>query len=217
MKLRRVADLLIVSGLTVLSACTRSWQIEARPSPIASSTAVAPTDERPNSRILPVNVEGKVTEIELKLFAQSPLPITTYVPVKDFTHEVGSSEEGTGVRFYYSPKGVRNDEAYIHIFLPTQNISVAGMQDRLVGDGGLLASNGWELVDRTDIVSYAWAKEKLIYQQRAPDQTFIGSIYIGEQDGAAFYAFTHYPAEYRNAFEPRSTVILESLQFNAKK
>jgi hypothetical protein len=218
MKLRRMADMLTVSGLLMLTACTRSWQIEASPSTIAPRSAAAQVGDRTRSesRILPVNVEGKLTEIELKLFNQLPLPFTAYVPVKDFTSEVGSSEEGTGVRFYYSPKGVKNEKAYIHIFLPAQDTSVERVQALLIGDGGLLASNGWELIDRTNIVSYAWAKEKLIYQQRASDQTFVGSIYIGEQNGKAFYAFTHYPIEYRNVFEPRSTIVIESLQFKEK-
>ncbi|MBW4660824.1 MAG: hypothetical protein KME15_19290 [Drouetiella hepatica Uher 2000/2452] len=216
MKLRRVAYLLTALGLAVLTACTRPWQ-EATPSASASASVGGVADHsRPDARILPVNVEGKLTEIELKLFDQPPLPFTTYVPVKDFTSEVGSSEEGTGVRFYYSLKGVKNDKAYIHIFLPTQAISVEEMQDLLIGDGGLMASNGWELSDRTDIVSYGWAKEKLIYQQRTPTQLFMGSIYVGEQNRRAFYAFTHYPVEIRNAFEPRSTVVLESLQFKAQ-
>ena len=218
MKLRGVAYLLTALGLAVLTACTRPWQ-EAAPSAIApgSSALAAQADHsRPDTRILPVNVEGKLTEIELKLFDQPPLPLTTYVPVKDFASEVGSSGEGTGVRFYYSPKGVKNDKTYIHIFLPTQNISVEEMQDLLMGDGGLMASNGWELSDRTDIVSYAWAKEKLIYQQRTPNQTFMGAIYVGEQNGKAFYAFTHYPVGLRDVFEPRSTVVLENLQFKAQ-
>jgi len=226
MKLRRMAYLpraflLTALGVAVLAACTRSGQIQPQPSvsttPQAAGGVVQAGDRaRPDARILPVNVEGKLTEIELKLFDQPPLPFTTYVPVKDFTSEVGASDEGTGVRFYYSPKGMKSDEAYIHIFLPTQSISVAEMQAQLMGNGGLLANNGWELSDRTDIVSYAWAREKLIYQQRTPDKTFVGSIYIGEQSGKAFYAFTHCPIEFRNVFEPRSTVVLESLQFRVQ-
>ncbi|NJR64242.1 MAG: hypothetical protein HC772_01180 [Leptolyngbyaceae cyanobacterium CRU_2_3] len=58
---------------------------------------------------------------------------------------------------------------------------------------------------------------KLIYQQRAANQTLIGAIYIGEQDGKSFYAFTHYPIEYGDGFAPRSTIVLESLQFREKQ
>jgi hypothetical protein len=222
MKLQSTAYWLMGLGLAGLTACTNPLQI-ASPTPSPSSASPATPQAqggdrpRPDTRVLPINIEGQLTEIELRLFDQAPLPFTTYVPIKDFTSEVGSSEEGTGVRFYFSPKGVKDDKAYLHIFLPSQNITVEDVRNLILGDGGLLASNGWELVDRTDIVSYAWAKEKLIYQQRTPNQTFVGAIYIGEQDDKAFYAFTHYPVEYGDGFEPRSTIVLESLQFKDKK
>jgi hypothetical protein len=79
-----------------------------------------------------------------------------------------------------------------------------------------MASNNWELVDRTDVISYPWAKEKLTYQQQTQNtagEMAIGAIYIGEDEGKAFYVLTHYPAEYSDGFEPRSAVILENLQF----
>ncbi|MFM7426628.1 MAG: hypothetical protein ACKO7W_16810, partial [Elainella sp.] len=70
---------------------------------------------------------------------------------------------------------------------------------------------------RTDIVSYPWAKEKLIYQQRTAQQNYVGSIYIGDYEGRSFYALTHYPAEYMDGFEPRSTIMLENLQFRDER
>jgi hypothetical protein len=217
MKVQHIAYLLL--GL-ILTACVnplQSGKLGASSQPSASAVSGSGSPEadssRPDTRVLPINIEGKVTEIELKLFDQAPLPLTAYVPTKDFMSEVGSSGEGTGVRFYYSPRGVKDEKAYIHIFIPAQTTTVDGVRELLLNDGGLLASNGWELVDRTDIVSYSWAKEKLIYQQRTPNQTYVGAIYIGEEDGRAFYAFTHYPVEYGDGFEPRSTIVLESLQF----
>lgn len=211
---------LLISLLATLVACVSLRQESpqpASPSPSVSPSASERDRFRPATRILPINIEGEVTGLELKLFDQASLPFTAYVPSKDFTSEVGSSEEGTGTRFYYSPKGVKDEKAYIHIFLPAQATSTEGVQDLLMSDGGLLASNGWELIDRTDIVSFAWAREKLIYRQRTADQTLTGAIFIGEHNGSAFYAFTHYPVEYSDGFEPRSTVVLESLQFRSPK
>ncbi|HEY9639533.1 MAG TPA: hypothetical protein V6C57_03575 [Coleofasciculaceae cyanobacterium] len=162
MKSQTMAYLLMGLGLATLMACTNlqgaapSPSSDASPRPSGGTAQVQAGDRpRPDTRVLPINIEGQLTEIELRLFDQAPLPFTTYVPIKDFTSEVGSSEEGTGVRFYYSPKGVKDEKAYIHIFLPTQNMPVDGVRDLILGDGGLLASNGWELVDRTDIVSYS--------------------------------------------------------------
>ncbi|MBD3882873.1 hypothetical protein IFO70_13970 [Phormidium tenue FACHB-886] len=210
--------LLIGLAMAIAPACSTSFaKHSVAPSKTtASSAAVTPTspnESRPETRVMPLNVDGKVSEVELKLFNQASLPLTTYVPGKEFSSEVGSSGEGKAVRFNYSPDGKQDGKAYIHIFLPTRSTSLEGIQDLLLNDGGLLASNGWELVDRTDIVSYAWAREKLIYQQRTGNQTFVGAIYVGEHNSQAFYAFTHYPVEYSNDFEPRSTVVLESLQF----
>ena len=220
MNFRPLIFLLIGLSVAIVPACTTSFakskvNLSSTTSP---SAAVAKASEsRPETRVMALNVDGKVSEVELKLFNQPALPLTAYVPTKDFSSEVGSSGEGTAVRFNYSPDSKKDSKAYLHVFLPARSTNIEGIQDLLLGDGGLLASNGWDLVDRTDIVSYAWAKEKLIYQQRTGNKTFVGAIYVGEHNGNAFYAFTHYPVEYSKDFEPRSTVVLESLQFRDEK
>jgi hypothetical protein len=223
MKPQNAAYFLVGMVLLLLPACTLS-QPEDAVSQTSTATAIKPSKTanaatsdaerlRPDTRIIPTRIEGKMTEVELKLFKQKALPFTTYVPAKDFSNEVGSSDEGTGVRFYYSPKGVKDENAYIHIFTPAQSTSAEAVQNLILGDRGLLATNGWELVDRTTIVSYPWVREKLLYQQRTADKTFVGAIYIGEHKGKAFYAFTHYPESYSDEFEPESTLVLENLQF----
>lgn len=231
-KSRHVFLYLVVGAAvaTLTQGCTASrLENAANPKPstpaLSQSQAAQKTasknsqvdNHRPETKVVPMNVEGQVTEVELKLFHQPPLPFTTYFLVKDFTPEIGASEEGTGVRFYFSPKGVKDEKAFIHIFLPAQPTSVDGVRDLILGDQGLLATNGWELVDRTDIVSYPWATEKLIYRQPTANGTFVGAIYIGTYNGKAFYTFTHYPIEYGDGFEPRSTIVLENLQFPDEK
>jgi hypothetical protein len=225
MKPQAAAYLMVGVVLSLVAGCTTfqpknnvsSNQPTATP-PLEKPASPAEGEPlRPENRVIPISIEGHVIGMELKLFNQKSLPFTTYVPSKDFTSAVGSSGEGTGVRFYFSPKGVKDEKAYVHIFLPAQAISVEQVQDLIVGEQGLLASNGWELVDRTDIVSYPWAKEKLIYRQRINKKTFIGAIYVGEDNDKAFYALTYYPAEYSNQFEPRSTVMLENLQFRDQR
>jgi hypothetical protein len=166
---------------------------------------------------MPMTVDGKAVELELHLFNQATLPFTTYVPIKDFQNEVNSSNQGTVAQFFFTPKAQKKSSAYVQIFLPAQQTSIEEMRDLLMGDRGLLSSNNWQLVDRTDIVSYPWAREKLIYQQRTGNQNFLGAIYIGENQGRSFYALTHYPTEYSDSFEPRSTVMLENLQFKNEK
>lgn len=218
----------LLSGCTVLRSNGQTGQTAQAPaSSAASPNPVAPPSQsplntggsarasrdRPDTRVMPMTIEGQIVELELQLFNKSPLPFTTYVPKRDFQNEVDDSGQGTVAQFFFSPKGKKDKAAYVQIFLPDQQTTVQDMRELLIGENGLLSANRWQLVDRTDIVSYPWAREKLIYQQKAGKRNFIGSIYIGEHEGRSFYALTHYPAEYMDGFEPRSTIMLENLQF----
>lgn len=217
--MKPAVGLLVVVGLSGLTGCSvfqaapSVRSTVAPPAPRQSISTPLADSERPNTRIIPMAVEGEVLEMELTLFGQPSLPFTTYVPSTDFQSEVSTGAEAMSAYFYFSPSGKKDSNAYLQIVMPQDRMSVAQMQDALLSNQGLLAKNGWELVDRTEIVSYPWAKEKLIYQKRTANQLFVGSIYIGEYEGGAFYTLTYYPAEYVDGFEPRSTVLLENLQF----
>lgn len=209
----------VLASCTVLRSNQQTADSTANPTTASPTESPSPSpspsseENRPDTRVMPMTIEGKIIELELRLFDQPRVPFTTYVPTKDFQNEVTSSKTGTVAQFFFSPKGKKDETAYVQIFLPTQQTSIEDMRGLLLDNQGLLASNNWELVDRTDIVSYPWAREKLIYQQQSGKRSFIGSIYIGDYDGRSFYALTHYPAEYSNGFEPRSTIMLENLQF----
>lgn len=188
-------------------------QSAARPAqPAPSSTNAA----QPDTKIITMNLEGNPTEVELKRFHQAPLPFTTYYPEDAFIPEMANSESGAGVRFYFSPTGQKDKTAYLSFFFPNTPNSVESIQDLILGDRGLLIRNDWELLDRTDIVSYPWAKEKLLYQYQDSDnkELVVGAIYVGQEEGQSFYTLTHYPAEYGDGFEPRSNILLENLQFD---
>lgn len=187
---------------------TPSQSVDRPPEPELSSSAT----NQPDTKIITMNLEGQPTEVELKRFHQSNLPFTTYYPEQSFTPEMSTSENGTGVRFYFSPTGKKDENAYIYFFFPHRSNTIASMQDSILGEQGLLVRNGWELLDRTDIVSYLWAEEKLLYQQQGAE-LMVGAIYIGQEDGQTFYTLTHYPVEYADGFEPRSNIVLENLQF----
>ncbi|WP_416674441.1 hypothetical protein [Egbenema bharatensis] len=171
---------------------------------------------RSSRKIVTVNLEGQATQMELQLFQQDALPFTTYYPVSGFTPEVAQSEshQSTIAQFYFSPTGTKDDEAYVKVFFPHRSVSLEAIQDLVLGEQGLLVNNQWELVDRTNIVSYPWATEKLIYQHRDQNSEMsVGSIYIGQEGDYTFYVVTHYPIEYGDGFEPRSSIVLENLQF----
>ncbi|GAB4378193.1 MAG: hypothetical protein Kow00121_29500 [Elainellaceae cyanobacterium] len=223
MVLRSIVYMLMGVGLVAGVACVSLQSNRSSNQPESSPTnqpEVEATDtESPDSdqtqadtKVMTLNLGGTPTEVELRRFNQDPFPFQTYYPVKDFAPEISSSGEGNSVRFYYSPAGAKNEQAYLHIFMPKQPANVEAMQDLLLGEQGLFIRNAWQLVDRTDIVSYFWAEEKLIYQEQA-EAMAIGVIYIGQNAGQAFYTITHYPPEVRDAFEPRVNLVLESLQF----
>jgi hypothetical protein len=198
------------------SSSSKSPTASPSPSGAANVTTQGSKQFQPESRVIPLSIEGQSVEVELRLFNPAGVSFTTYVPAKDFQSDVSGSGEGQGIRFYFSPTGKKDKNAYVQMFMPSSPNSVEDIRQLILGDQGVMASNQWELVDRTDIISYPWAKEKLTYQQQTQGtagEMIIGSIYIGEDKGKAFYILTHYPAEYSDGFEPRSAVILENLQF----
>jgi hypothetical protein len=223
MKPRRILYLWVGVALSTLTACDWLKLENLNPSPPSATASppaslspkpgITPAPFQPESRITPLSIEGQSVEVELKLFNPATLPFTTYFPAKDFQHEVSDADGEQNIRFYFSPTGQKDVKAYVQIILPSQGNSVDEVRELILSDRGIMATNRWELVDRTDVVSYPWAKEKFIYQQQTPDGMAIGAIYIGEDKGTAFYVLTHYPAEYSEGFEPRSAVILENLQF----
>jgi hypothetical protein len=191
------------------------------PSPSNSPAAVPLSDVpedtsdkvQPDTKIITMSLEGEAQEVELRLFQHRDVPFTTYYPAQTFIPEVQTSAEGVHVQFYFSPAGVKNEQAYLSFFMPRQSADLEMMQELILGNQGLLINNQWELLDRTDIVSYSWAEEKLLYQHPLETELIVGAIYVGEEDGHLFYTLTHYPVEYVDGFEPRSNIIWENLQF----
>lgn len=207
--------------LTTMMACVSlqsgrgSSSPSASPVPTASVATETPdsTSDRPDTKIITMNLEGRTTEVELKLYQHPSLPFVTYYPAKDFAPELEEFEEGTRIRFYFTPNGKKNEEMYLSCFIPQQSTSPDAILDLIMGENGLLVKNQWELVDRTNIVSYPWTVEKLIYQQPQESEMTIGSIYVGQAEGKAFYTLTHYPETESEKFEPKANILLENLQF----
>jgi|GEM_PF-4829779 hypothetical protein len=172
----------------------------------------APGD-RPETRIMAMRLDGRMAEVELKLLNQQDFPFTTYFPAKDFKAQQITAEAGTGVRLVYSPQGKPRSNTYLDIVLPQQNATLDQLRDYVLDPQGLLAKNQWQLTDRTNIVSYPWVKEKLIYRQETPNGIVEGAVYLGETEGQAFYLVAHYPKKDINRFESLGTIALENLQF----
>lgn len=186
-----------------------SVESQASPSPTeqAESTAM------PETKTAMMSIEGESEEITLQLYDEPTLPVTIYLPEGDFTPELAETEEGTGVQFYWTYNGQKDDKAYIQLAFPKNQVSVSELEAQITGDSGLMASNGWTMLDRTEQVPYSWATEAIAYEGEAEGEPTTGYILLGEHNGSAFYASTHFPLEYGDGFGPRADLVLENLNF----
>lgn len=207
-----------IAGLLLLSAtgCSIPQTDQAvavgSPSPAAKLTKNS-RQFKPDTRVIAMSTDGQMGEVRLRLLDQPSLPFTTYYPEKNFTSSVKSEDGATHVQFVFKPKSATKEKAFVEVVLPARPMSVEAVQDLILGDRGLLDQNDWQLSDRTNIVSFSWAKEKLIFQKQTEKITTTGAIYVGEQNGQAFYVVTSHLKGAGNSFEALSTLILESLQF----
>ena len=191
---------------------TQDVSLSTSKNSVAQASTTKAKQSRPGTKTETISVEGEKQQVSLKLFSDPVVPFTTYFPA-DFIVDRGGSDEGTGVRFTSKINGATNEKAYVHAFLPAKPPNVARMKTVVTGARGLLATNKWKIVSRTNKVNYPWAKEKIVFEQRAAGQNLTGNVIIGENKGKAFYVITHYPAEYGDGFEPRANLILKNMQF----
>lgn len=178
-----------------------------------SEPPAAQPQDLPESKMAMMSIEGESEEVAMQLYDEPALPVMTYLPEGTFAPDLSKTEDGTGVRFYWAITGERNDQAYVQLAFPKETLSVADLQEQIAGEDGLIASNGWNLIDRTDEVPYPWAKEAIAYESDADGVPSTGYILIGEHNGSAFYASTHFPLEYGDGFGPRADLVLENLTF----
>jgi hypothetical protein len=215
-KSRYVAMLLCALMALSTAACTPSKTAPETTAPGSAEDANAENaaDEAlPITKLARMTVEGQPMQVELTLFETQELPFVTYIPTQDFEGEAIASNDAEGARFNFNSSSTPDQVAYLEILIPTQQQSVTQLQELILGEEGLFVQNNWEMLDRTEVVSYPWAAEKIVYQQQSPTGLVTGSIFMGEEAGQVFYVVTHYPAEYGDGFEPRAALILENLAF----
>jgi hypothetical protein len=161
---------------------------------------------KPSTKKATLSVEGQKTSITLKLY-ENP-NFSTYFPLEDFLAESSSSGEGQGVKFIANFSGKKNENAYVHVAFLNNFQKYSQVSKFVNSKNGLIASNKWRVVSRNKKTPYPWAKETIVFSQ---GKNNLGSIYIGEQKGKAFYVITHFPAEYGDGFVPRADLILRNL------
>ncbi|MGP1384942.1 MAG: hypothetical protein ACTS2F_15360 [Thainema sp.] len=169
--------------------------------------------QRPEFSSEQIEIEGQPTELTLKLFTEPELPYSTYVPIDEFVTDIQETDQVTVVTHYANFGGTLNENAYIRMVLPKRPTTVEALQEQILGEEGLLASQSWQITDRTDVVVWPWAREYIHYLSSDADENSAGEILIGEHEGQGFYILSHYPIEYTEGFEPRAMVLINELQF----
>lgn len=216
--------LLVVLGL---SACEEQLAERDRDTSLPSPTTESPSaavpanttstgSQRPEFSSAQVEIEGMPTEVNLKLFNQPDLPFTTYLPSGEFVADMEQSDRAQVVTYYANFGGTVDESAYVRVVLPERSVSVADLQEQILGEAGLMASRNWQITDRTDVVVRPWTREQIEFRSSDADDNVAGQIFIGErEDGQAFYVVMHYPMEYAEGFVPRAMLIIDELKFQS--
>ncbi|MEW6496457.1 MAG: hypothetical protein AB1589_28625 [Cyanobacteriota bacterium] len=178
----------------------------------AQTTDTTQESEKPSTKTDTISIEGEKSEVSLKLYDEVSKVFTTYFPESAFVPEAASSGEGMGTTFYYNVNGTKNKDVYVSVSFPTSAKDLEEVEKLVTGNGGLVETNQWKVVEQTKEVPYSWAKEKMIFQKSEGSDNIVGEVYLGESEGKAFYVINHYPAEYGDGFAPRSNLILKNLQ-----
>ncbi|BAY13612.1 hypothetical protein [Calothrix sp. NIES-2098] len=208
----------VMSGAILLLAslgCAAPFQTQLSPgnsftaTPTAIQTSYNSKSNQPTTKTDTITVEGEKIPITLKLYDQYSNLFTTYFPDGEFIAEGGSSGEGTGVRFIANFGGNKNENAYVHVAFLNNVKTLEQVKSFVNGKNGLIASNKWRVVDRSQKVPYPWAKEKIVFSK---GKNIVGTIYLGQQKGKVFYVITHFPVEYGDGFPPRADLILKNIQ-----
>ncbi len=202
-KTRCWASISLVLSLAAATAVT----VQVIPlRPLAPPTAIAA--ESPPPQRIRIRVEGEAVDIELARYAPSGIPFTTYYPKPDFAPILTRLSDGIDVRFIATFGGQREESAYVRLFFPHRNATVAGMR-RWLGK----QNKGWRALNRTRITGFPWAIERIDFEEKQPGQPVaLGSAFIGKRGDRAFAVIERFPADYGDGFAPRASIILKYLR-----
>lgn len=174
----------------------------ASPSPVSMTAG-----DRPSTQT--VKDPWTQQDVTLKLFEQPGVPVTTYYAEETFEVRATSAGEGTSIQF--SGQGPEN--AYVQVYVPRENSSVAEMEERVSGANGLVETNGWQVTSSNGPRAYPWVQQRVDFEaDYNAQQNIMGTVYVGEMNGQAFTATVHYPADAGDGFAPQAGQILENLQ-----
>lgn len=177
-------------------------------------------DAPPQNKIVMSNVGAGVQEVELELFQGEDIPLAIYLPTQAFKGEVVDTEAGREVHLYYAPTGERQSDVEIYFLFPGETTLLEDAQNVVLSEDSVLSRAGLAIVDRTEVVSYPWAKEKFVYQQvetseGKPDRgfAFIGENLSTVAENDFFIVMVYYPDAKSEVIEAQTALILDNVEF----
>ena len=184
----------------------------------AGAATEPPGGDRPATRTDTLMLEGMPEPMALRLFrtpSDFPLPFSAYVPGDMEPEAMASGEEsGRAIRFVAEFGGVRNDGAFIHLFVYPEGTDAQralAMARAYEAASGIPVSQGLEPLGESEAGRrMPWADQAFVIRYQAGGTWYLGSIGVGSREGRLFHVLTHYPAEYADGFAPRSAMILET-------
>ncbi|TVQ20661.1 MAG: hypothetical protein EA367_07870 [Leptolyngbya sp. DLM2.Bin15] len=172
----------------------------------------SPGRELPPTKLTLVMVDGQPTEVELELFQHPEFPLTLYTPRGEFSRLFETIGDTQSVQFnLIQDDGEPDPSSYLQLVVPVHNVTLDELRNRVLGDNGILASRRWQMVDRTRVLTYTWADERIDFQHTVGDTIYRGSLFLGDRDGQPFYALTYYPQALAPSITPRLSMILDTI------
>ena len=201
----RVVNRSIVLLLATVACESSAPRTDAATTPGESASVRAPA-ARPAVKRAPLSIEGTTDTIDVEL-VRSPegwVPaFSTYRPA-DMLQETMSSDEGDGIRFIANFGGLRNDDAFVHVFFYPATATEAGVRRTL---DSYLATRQERI---TEARRYRWTliERPFMGSSSRAGRTY-GWIGAGQHADRWFHIAIEYPQEYGDGFGPRADYILQ--------
>lgn len=164
--------------------------------------------KRPETRVDSIRIEGRLQQVDLKLFDQS-FPFSTYYTDKEMSAETTSSPIARSARFMANFNGKLDRSAYLEISIPTSNLSLADLKHLLLDPNGFVQQSGWKMVSGRvatgDICP--WADEFYFFTTVEGKEHISVSLCVGRHKDRAFFVVMHVPDALADGFAPRADLI----------
>lgn len=165
-------------------------------------------EQRPDTRRIPISIEGTVDTIEV-LLVRAPddlaMRFSTYVP-EDMSASFARERRGDAFRVHANFGGVANEQAYVEVLIYPAGTSAEAARDSLREAVRALHP---DVEIEPQIGGYVWAEEAHAFRYHKGGGVYLGLAALGRHDDHYFRLIRHYPGDYGDGMGPRVASILE--------